>query len=58
MIISDSWLQTAYGADFGRYLLENFKVFPVPLTSTCIVLLEKPAPNEPLARKQINDIIH
>jgi hypothetical protein len=41
MIISDSWLQTLYGENFGRYLLENFKVkalidisarvFPVPL---------------------------
>jgi type I restriction-modification system DNA methylase subunit len=58
MIISDSWLQTAYGVDFGRYLLENFKVkalidisarvFPVPLIGTCIILLERPAPNEPL----------
>jgi type I restriction-modification system DNA methylase subunit len=56
MIISDSWLQTAYGVDFGRYLLENFKVkalidisarvFPVPLIGTCIILLEKPVPGE------------
>jgi type I restriction-modification system DNA methylase subunit len=56
MIISDSWLQALYGADFGRYLLENFKVkalidisarvFPVPLIGTCILLLEKPAPGE------------
>ncbi|MEM2233162.1 MAG: N-6 DNA methylase [Nitrososphaerota archaeon] len=56
MIISDSWLQTDYGVDFGRYLLENWKVkavidisvrvFPVPLTGTCIVLLEKPYPGE------------
>jgi len=58
MIISDSWLQTLYGVDFGRYLLENFKVkalidisarvFPVPLIGTCIILLEKPAPGEPV----------
>lgn len=51
MIISDSWLQTDYGVDFGRYLLENWKVkavidisarvFPVPLIGTCIILLEK-----------------
>jgi type I restriction-modification system DNA methylase subunit len=56
MIISDSWLQALYGADFGRYLLENFKVkalidisarvFPVPLIGACIILLEKPAPGE------------
>ena len=51
MIISDSWLQTDYGVDFGRFLLDHFKVkalidisarvFPVPLIGTCIVLLEK-----------------
>ncbi|MDI6847914.1 MAG: N-6 DNA methylase [Candidatus Bathyarchaeia archaeon] len=51
MIISDSWLQTDYGVDFGRFLLDNFKVkalidistrvFPVPLIGTCIILLEK-----------------
>ncbi|MEM3104281.1 MAG: N-6 DNA methylase [Candidatus Bathyarchaeia archaeon] len=51
MIISDSWLQTDYGVDFGKFLLNNFKVkalidissrvFPVPLIGTCIILLEK-----------------
>jgi len=56
MIISDSWLQTDYGVDFGRFLLENFKVkalvdisarvFPVPLIGACIVLLEKPKEGE------------
>ena len=56
MIISDSWLQTDYGVNFGRYLLENFKVkaiidisarvFPVPLIGTCIILLEKPNEGE------------
>lgn len=40
MIISDSWLQTDYGVDFGKFLLDNFKVkalidissrvFPIP----------------------------
>ncbi|MCC5997757.1 MAG: N-6 DNA methylase [Thermofilum sp.] len=63
MIISDSWLQTAYGVDFGRYLLENFKVkalidisarvFPVPLIGTCIILLEKPAPGESIENNKI-----
>ena len=58
MIISDSWLQTDYGIDFGRYLLENWKVkaiidisarvFPVPLIGTCIILLEKPYNGERL----------
>ncbi|MEM2005514.1 MAG: N-6 DNA methylase [Zestosphaera sp.] len=51
MIISDSWLQTDYGVNFGRFLLDHFKikalidisarVFPVPLIGTCIILLEK-----------------
>ncbi|MEM1582845.1 MAG: N-6 DNA methylase [Candidatus Bathyarchaeia archaeon] len=56
MIISDSWLQTDYGVEFGRFLLENFKVkalidvaarvFPVPLVGACIILLEKPLEGE------------
>jgi type I restriction-modification system DNA methylase subunit len=51
MIVSDSWLQTAYGIRFGKLLAENFKihaiidisarVFLVPLIGSCIVLLEK-----------------
>jgi len=51
MIISDSWLQTDYGVNFFRFLLDNYKVhaivdvsarvFPVPLIGACIVLLEK-----------------
>ncbi|MEM3697881.1 MAG: N-6 DNA methylase [Candidatus Bathyarchaeia archaeon] len=56
MIISDSWLQTDYGVDFGRFLLDHFKVkalidisarvFPVPLIGTCIILLEKCSNNK------------
>jgi hypothetical protein len=51
MIVSDSWLQTAYGIRFGRLLADHFKihavidiasrVFPVPLIGTCIILLER-----------------
>ena len=51
MIISDSWLQTDYGVNFFRFILDNYKVhaiidisarvFPVPLIGACIVLLEK-----------------
>ncbi|MEM1913741.1 MAG: N-6 DNA methylase [Thermofilaceae archaeon] len=51
MIVSDSWLQADYGIRFGRFLCDHFKihaiidisarVFPVPLTGSCIVLLEK-----------------
>ena len=64
MIISDSWLQTDYGVDFGRYLLENYRVkalidistrvFPVPLIGTCILLLEKPAEGEDVGN---NDVV-
>ncbi|RZN60102.1 MAG: hypothetical protein DSO07_08310, partial [Thermoproteota archaeon] len=63
MIISDSWLQTDYGVDFGRYLLDNYKikaiidisarVFPVPLVGTCIVLLEKPRENEDIGENNV-----
>jgi type I restriction-modification system DNA methylase subunit len=62
MIISDSWLQALYGEDFGCFLLENFKikalidvsarVFPVPLVGTCIILLEKPLPDESIDDNQ------
>jgi type I restriction-modification system DNA methylase subunit len=51
MIVSDSWLQTAYGVRFGRLLADHFKihaiidisarVFPAPLIGSCIILLEK-----------------
>ncbi len=51
MIISDSWLQTDYGKNFLKFMLDNYKVhaiidisarvFPVPSIGTCIVLLEK-----------------
>jgi len=56
MIISDSWLQTDYGVNFFRFLLDNYKVhaiidisarvFPVPLIGACIVLLEKSSNTE------------
>ncbi len=51
MIISDALLQTDYGLQFFRYMLDHYKVyavidisarvFPVPLIGTCIVLLER-----------------
>jgi hypothetical protein len=51
MIVSDAWLQAAYGMRFGRLIADYFKiraivdistrVFPVPLVGTCIVLLER-----------------
>jgi methylase of polypeptide subunit release factors len=51
MIISDAWLQTDYGLQFFRYMLDHYRVyavidisarvFPVPLIGTSIVLLER-----------------
>jgi type I restriction-modification system DNA methylase subunit len=51
MIISDAWLQTDYGLQFFRYMLDHYRVyavidisarvFPVPLIGTCIALLER-----------------
>lgn len=62
MIISDSWLQTDYGIDFGKYLLDNWKVkaiidisarvFPVPLVGACIILLEKPFGGEDVNKNE------
>ncbi len=56
MIISDSWLQTRYGIEFGKYLLDHYKikaiidissrVFPVPIIGACIILLEKESNKE------------
>jgi type I restriction-modification system DNA methylase subunit len=54
MIISNMWLQTDYGVDFGRFLLDNFKIKALidisyrlfeALISTVIILAEK-EPNE------------
>jgi methylase of polypeptide subunit release factors len=63
MIISDSWLQTDYGVEFGSFLLENFKVkalidvatrvFPVPLIGACVILLEKPMEGENVGDNQV-----
>jgi len=50
MIVSNMWLQTDYGVDFGKFLLDNFKVKALidvsyrlfdALISTVIVLAEK-----------------
>ena len=51
VIISDLWLQTSYGKNFQKFLLDNYKivalidfrdkVFEVPLVSTVVLLLEK-----------------
>jgi len=50
MIISNTWLQTDYGIDFGKFLLDNFKIKALidisyrlfeALISTVIVLAEK-----------------
>jgi type I restriction-modification system DNA methylase subunit len=63
MIISNMWLQTDYGVDFGKFLLDNFKIKVLidisyrlfeALISTVIILAEK-EPNE-IARKN-NEIL-
>jgi len=50
MIVSNMWLQTDYGIDFGKFLLDNFKITALidlsfrlfeALISTVIVLAEK-----------------
>ena len=51
MIISNSWLQSDYGINFAKFLLDHFKVkavidfnqrlFRIPLIATCVILLEK-----------------
>lgn len=51
MIISNTWLQSDIGIDFGKFLLDNFKIkaiidfssrlFEIPLIATCVILLEK-----------------
>jgi type I restriction-modification system DNA methylase subunit len=51
MIVSNTWLQSDIGIDFGRFLLDNFKIkaiidfssrlFEIPLIATCVILLEK-----------------
>jgi type I restriction-modification system DNA methylase subunit len=63
MIISNSWLQADYGINFGRFLLDNYKVkavidistrvFPVPLIGTCIVLMERETRQEERMRNNI-----
>jgi len=63
MIISDSWLQSDYGVNFGKFLLDNYKVravidiatkvFPAPMIGSCILLLEK----EPDYEKRMNNNI-
>ncbi|MEM4912752.1 MAG: N-6 DNA methylase [Desulfurococcaceae archaeon] len=64
MIISDSWLQTDYGVNFGKFLLDNFriravidiatKVFPVPMVGSCIILLEKEPDHE---KRMSNNVV-
>jgi len=50
MIISNLWMQTDYGSNFGKFLLEHFKIKAIidftlrlftALISTCILLMEK-----------------
>lgn len=62
MIISNSWLQSDYGAHFVNFLLDHFKVkavidfnqrlFRIPLIATCILLLEKERNSKERKRNQ------
>jgi type I restriction-modification system DNA methylase subunit len=63
MIISNMWLQTDYGVNFGKFLLDNFKIKALidisyrlfeALISTVIILAEK-EPNE-ISRKN-NEVL-
>ncbi|MGC8954408.1 MAG: HsdM family class I SAM-dependent methyltransferase, partial [Desulfurococcus sp.] len=62
MIISNMWLQTDYGVDFGRFLLDNFKIRALidisfrlfeALISTVIILAEK----EPKQEHRDNNVV-
>jgi len=55
MIISNMWLQTDYGVDFGKFLLDNYRIKALidisyrlfeALISTVIILAEKEPDNE------------
>jgi len=51
MIVSNNWLQTDYGMNFTKFLLDHFRtkaiidfnqrLFRLPLIATCVILLEK-----------------
>jgi len=62
MIISNMWLQTDYGIDFGKFLLDNFRIISLidlsfrlfeALISTVIILAEK----EPDSNKRENNTV-
>ena len=62
MIISNLWLQTEYGINFGKFLLDHFKIVSVidftlrqfdASISTCIILLEKCKSKEERDRNEI-----
>ncbi len=65
MIISNMWLQTDYGIEFGKFLLDNFRIralIDLPLRlfealiSTVIVLLEK-EPNRDARENNVMTLI-
>lgn len=62
MIVSNAWLQTSYGVDFGRFLLDNFRIVALvdvsfrlfeALISTAIILAEK----EPSKDARDNNVV-
>ncbi len=60
MIISNSWLQNDFGINFGKFLLNKFRIvavidfssrlFSLPLVATCVLLLEEE--NDPKSRAE------
>ncbi len=67
MIISNMWLQTDYGINFGRFLLDNykikalidvsFKLFEAALISTVIILAEKCSGKEKEVERNENETL-
>ncbi|MBC7113538.1 MAG: N-6 DNA methylase [Candidatus Methanomethyliales bacterium] len=62
MIISNLWMQTDYGINFGNFLLDNYKVKAIvdftmrlftALTSTCVVLLERESDTKEREKNEI-----
>jgi len=63
MIISNLWMQTDYGVNFGQFLLDNYKIRAVvdftlrlftALISTCVILMER---EEDASKRAENEIV-
>jgi len=63
MIISNLWMQTDYGIEFGNFLLDHFKIRAIidftlrlftALISTCVILLERESDKK---KREENEIL-